>query len=118
MVRMLRQRLWLLGVVALAMVVSACTPADSLVPTRIIQAGGDAGSRQVELNIASCGSSEIITEVDEGPGTVNILVKTRGGQDGADCAESTTIQLDEPLGSRSLTDGSTGNEVSIVPLDS
>ncbi len=115
---MLRPRFWFLGVVALAMAVPACASGDSLVPTRIIQAGGDAESRQLGLNIASCGSTEITTEVDEGPDTVKILVKTRGGQDGADCAESTTIQLDEPLGSRRLTDASTGNEVSLVPLDS
>lgn len=113
-----KQRFWFLGALVLAMVVPACARSDSLVPTRIIQAGGDAGSRQIELNISSCGSSEITTEVDEAPATVRILVKTRGGHDGADCAESTTIQLDEPLGSRNVIDASTGNEVSRVPLDS
>jgi hypothetical protein len=61
--------------------------------------------RTLSLSIPSCNAEEITAEVDETDTAVTITVSATNPDDGSECLDSTIIELDEPLGSRTLIDG-------------
>lgn len=99
----------LLAVTALTTV--ACASSDG--ETRIIEVYGEPADLELGLAVDSCEATEIITRVDERMDEISILVSTRGADDGPDCVDAATVQLNEPLGSRIVIDESTGKAVEI-----
>lgn len=99
------------------LLLAGCANPDALIDTRIIGIQGEADSPDLVLNIASCGAREVRTDVDAISSSVLLLVRTIGGHDGADCAESTTLRLAEPLGTRSVIDLASRRAVAVQPND-
>jgi hypothetical protein len=79
---------------------------------------GKAGSTKLELNVDSCNENprahvvESATEVH-----VRVISDRRLGRNGGDCADSVTVTLSEPLGTRLVVDESTGDVVEIQAPD-
>ena len=71
--------------------------------------------RTLSLSIPSCNAEEITAEVEETDTAVTITVSVTNPDDGSECLDSTIIELDEPLGSRTLIDGTTDDEITVRP---
>lgn len=103
------------GAVVMGVLLAGCANPDAMIDTRLIGVSGDRASRDLVLSIASCGAREVRTDVDPAADRVLILVRTVGGHDGAECAETTTVRLTDPLGSRRVIDLVSRREVPVQP---
>lgn len=104
---------WLAAVTLLS-VASGCAGQER----SFFAAYGKAGSTELELNVDSCNES-LTAEVKESATQVRVTVTSdrRLGRSRGDCADSVTVSLAEPLGTRRLVDESTGEVVAVQAPD-
>ncbi len=79
---------------------------------------GEERSTKLELNVNSC-NEKPTAEVEESATEVRVEVMSsrRLGRNGGDCADSVTVTLSEPLGTRRVVDESTGEVVEVQRPD-
>ena len=79
---------------------------------------GEPTSTELELNVASC-NENLATEVRESATEVRVRVMSdrKLGRDRGDCADSVTVDLSEPLGTRRVVDESSGEVVEVQEPD-
>ena len=82
--------------------------------TGIVEAYGSPDSERLELAIDACRAESTSYDAEESDDEVVITITTEGGE-GPECADGLTVELEEPLGDRRLVDGSTGEEVEVLP---
>lgn len=70
--------------------------------------------RSLHLTLSACNLSDYKQDVAEGDASVTIAM-TATGRNHDDCADGATVELSEPLGDRSLVDGSNGEVVPTEP---
>lgn len=95
---------------------AADQPTTSAYEAMLFEVFGEPDSRKVELGVNTCNKNPqaevVATEAEV---RIAIVFETREGDTGSgDCADSVKIVLDEPLGSRTVIDDATGEEVKIL----
>ena len=102
---------------AAAFVIPACSGDDRQIDTQIFAVAGDRDGTELRLGINSCNATEIHVRVTEEADTVDLLVQTVGGHEGDECADATKVVLDEPLADRLVVDETTGDVITVGPLE-
>ena len=71
-------------------------------------------STELQLNVNSC-NENLATDVSESATEVRVRVMSdrKLGRSGGDCADSVTVNLSEPLGTRRVVDDSSGEVVQV-----
>ena len=84
----------------------------------VFAAYGDPASTRLELNVASCNENPT-ADVAESDTEVRVQVTSgrRLGRNAGDCADGVVVTLNEPLGTRTVVDQSTGQTVEVSPAD-
>jgi hypothetical protein len=95
------------GLLAAAVVLAACSPAESRGPQRIV--GWSVDAMVLHLWVDTC-NGDPETDVVETADDVTVTVVSTGGNPGDACQDPVTVTLTAPLGNRRLLDGSTGHE--------
>ena len=112
-----RRRAPLAAVVVSALFLSCVSGCDGR-SRSFFAAYGEPASTKLELNVNSCNEKptavveEFATEV-----RVEVMSDRRLGRNGGDCADSVTVTLSEPLGTRRVVDESTGEVVDVQRPD-
>jgi hypothetical protein len=71
--------------------------------------------RVLHLSVAACHPAETDTEVDERPDQVRVLVSVTDALEHRDCAVGyATVELEEPLGDRTLIDASADRPLEVA----
>ena len=71
--------------------------------------------RVLEVIVNSCNADHTIT-VDESGSQVVITVTVRNDNTNLDCQDAVMVTLLEPLGERSVVDGTTGQSIEVIRL--
>ncbi|MFN6118994.1 MAG: hypothetical protein ACK5CE_05055 [Actinomycetes bacterium] len=93
--------------------VSACGSDER---PRIMFAFGAPESPRLDVAVGLCGAEGLVVGVvAETPQSVLLRVRADDAGNGEECAMSQTVHLAEPLGSRSLFDADSGDEIEVRP---
>lgn len=95
------------------LLLAACTSAYT---PKVVSVSGDAGATVLQVSVDSCNQNPQVT-AEETDTEVRVQVQTVERQQRRDdCLDSVELTLNEPLGSRTVVDATTGAELEVLPL--
>lgn len=114
LIRRSRPAIWAVALASSTVLLSGCSGRDTV---EILDGTADPSSHQLMLGVASC-NAELEVKVEEGDDHVRITItRPLPGKAEDHCQDLATIELNEPLGDRTVIDGGTGQTVEISKND-